>query len=103
MNKTFFFFEQQIRRTKDNFLMTNSIFGFFVLVFEILLHFVEFSDWEKAFYHVIPKRKGVTLHQSKSRDSTCSLTMPAIDEASETEDRTMLFNQEEKKNRKVVA
>ena len=41
-------------------------------MFEILLHFVEFSDWEKAFYNVIPKRKGLTSHEKQSRDSSCT-------------------------------
>ena len=33
-------------------------------VFEILLHFAEHSNWKEAFYHVIPKRKGLTSYQN---------------------------------------
>lgn len=44
----------------------NNFVTFSLQVFEILLHYAEFSDWERAFYHVIPKRKGLTSHQQQS-------------------------------------
>ena len=48
-------------------------------MFEILLRYTEVHDWEKAFFHAIPKRKGLTDLAGESKEEEANNAMAKRD------------------------
>ncbi len=72
---------EDIWRNKSALIIIYLSFNYnflWISVFEILLHFVQYSDWEKAFYSIIPKRKGVrSLQESEEKpNGDCQVSEP---------------------------